>query len=102
MNRESEILKEWKLDAAVPTDFNSGVWRRIEERRRVSFAEALSHLMCELFAKRAVAVAYLSFAMAFGLAAAHVQSSQVLRERETQLEARYVQSVDPYARPVTP
>ena len=97
MNRESELLKEWTLDAAAPTNFNSAVWRRIEERRRVSIAEAMRHWVSELFARRTVAFAYLSFAVVLGLGAAHIQSSRVLRERETQLGARYVQSVDPYA-----
>lgn len=97
MNRESELLKEWKLDAAAPSNFNSVVWRRIEARRSVNVAEVISHWMSKLFAKRAVAFAYLSVAVLLGLTAAHVQSSNVLRERETQLETRYIQSVDPYA-----
>ena len=97
MNRESELLKEWTLDAAAPTNFNSVVWRRIEDRRCVSVAEAMRHWVSELFARRAVAFAYLSLAVVFGLGAAHIQSSKVLRERDSQLEARYVQSIDPYA-----
>ncbi|MGZ8900682.1 MAG: hypothetical protein ACXW3Z_11355 [Limisphaerales bacterium] len=97
MNRESELLKEWKLDATAPSNFNSVVWRRIEARRSVNVAEVISHWMSELFAKRAVAFAYLSVAVVFGLTAAHFQSSNVLRERETQMETRYIQSVDPYA-----
>ena len=97
MNRESEFLKKWTLDASVPTNFTSAVWRRIEERRHVSVVEAIRAWMNELFAKRAVAVAYLSVTVAFGLAVAQVQSSKVLQQRETQLEARYIQSVDPYA-----
>ena len=101
MNRESEILKQWKLDAPVPTNFNSAVWRRIEERPRVGFEGALHQWIGELFARRAVAVCYLSLAVVIGLATAHVQSSKVLRARESQLEARYVQSVDPYAPRVT-
>jgi hypothetical protein len=101
MNRESELLKNWTLDAAVPANFNSVVWRRIEERRRVSVAEAIQHWISELFARRAIAFAYLSLAVVIGLATAQVQSSKVLRERESQLEARYVQSIDPYAPRVT-
>ena len=97
MKRESQLLKEWTLDAAAPTNFNSVVWRRIEERRRVSVAEALRHWIGELFARRVVAVAYMSVAVVIGLAAAQVQSSRVLRERDSQLQARYVQSIDPYA-----
>jgi hypothetical protein len=101
MNPESELLKKWKLDATPPSNFNSIVWRRIEERRGVSVADAMRHWVSELFARRAVAVAYLSLAFVFGLGAAHIQSSRVLRERDSQLEARYVQSIDPYAPPVS-
>ena len=98
MNRESELLKKWSVDASVPTNFNSVVWRRIEACKRVSVAEAFRQWILEQFARPAVAVAYLSMELAVGLAAAHVQSSKVLRERDSQLEARYVQSVDPYAK----
>ena len=96
MNRESEFLKKWSLDATVPASFNSAVWRRIEARRRVSVPEAILHWINELFARRPVAVAYLSIAVALGLAAGQVRASKVLQEREGQLQARYVQSVDPY------
>ena len=102
MNRESELLKKWKLDATPPSNFNSAVWRRIEERRGVSIAEVIRHWVNELFARKAVAVAYLSIAVVFGLGVAHVQSTSVLREREIQLETSYIQSVDPYAPRGTP
>jgi hypothetical protein len=97
MNRESELLKKWTVDASVPSNFNSVVWRRIEERRRVSVAEVIGQWLTEVFSRPAVAVAYVSLAVVLGLAAAQIQSSKVLRERDSQLEARYVQSVDPYA-----
>jgi hypothetical protein len=97
MNRESELLRKWTLDTTTPSNFNSLVWRRIEARHGVNVAEVIGHWITELFARRAVAVAYLSLAVAFGLAFGHIQSRNILRERETQLEARYIQSVDPYA-----
>lgn len=96
MNRESELLRKWTLDTSTPANFNSLVWRRIEARRGVNVAEVIGHWLAELFARRAVAVAYLSLAVVFGLTVAQVQASKVLRERENQLQARYVQSVDPY------
>lgn len=97
MEREPELLKKWTVEASVPTNFNSVVWRRIEERRRVGVAEAIQQWFTELFARPAVALAYLSITLLVGLAAAQVQSSKVLRERASEWEARYVQSVDPYA-----
>jgi len=97
MNRESELLKKWTVDVSVSTNFNAVVWRRIEERRTISVAEAIRQWLTEVFARPAVAVAYLSVTLVAGLAVAQVQSSKVLRERDSQLEARYVQSVDPYA-----
>ena len=86
----------------MPADFNSVVWRRIEARRGVNVGEVLREWISELFAKRAVAIAYLSVAVVVGLSAAHVQAGKVLRERETQLATRYIQSVDPYALRWTP
>ena len=96
MNHESELLEKWKVDSALPANFNAVVWRRIEDRRRFSVADAIGLWVSELFAKRAVTVAYLSLAVVVGLTVAQVQSSKVLQERESQLQARYVQSVDPY------
>ena len=97
MNLESELLKKWKLDESTPTNFNAVVWRRIEERRPVSIAAVIGQWVNELFAKRAVAVAYLSLTVVLGLATAQVQASKVLRDREREVQARYLQSVDPYA-----
>lgn len=97
MNRESELLKKWTIEASVPPNFNSAVWRRIGERRRLSVAAAIQRWVTEVFARPAVAVAYLSLTLVVGLAAAQVQASKVLRVRDRQQEARYVQSVDPYA-----
>ena len=102
MKREPELLKQWTVDATVPANFNSAVWRRIEDRRPIRLTEAMRQFTRELFARRVVVGSYLTIAVAVGLAAAHVQSSKVLRDRDSQLEARYVQSVDPYARPTTP
>ena len=102
MNRESELLRKWTLDTTTPSNFNSGVWRRIEARRGVNVADVIGHWISELFARRTVAVAYLSLAVVFGLTVAHVHSRNILRDRETQLEARYIQSVDPYAARVNP
>lgn len=96
MNPESECLRKWKVDSSLPTNFNSVVWRRIEDHRPVSVAEAIRGWINEIFARKAVAVAYLSLALIFGLAAAHVQASKVIRERESQLQGRYLNSVDPY------
>jgi hypothetical protein len=101
MNRESEMLKKWTLDTATPTNFNSVVWRRIEERRQISGVEAIRLWINQLFAKQSVAVAYLSLAVVFGLAVAQVQASKVIQERASQIQARYVQSVDPYFPRVT-
>jgi hypothetical protein len=101
MKPESELLKKWTLDVSVPTNFNSVVWRRIEERRCVSIVAAIRQWLTELFARPAVAVAYLSLTLISGLAVAQVQSSKVLRDRDSRMEARYVQSVDPYASRMT-
>jgi hypothetical protein len=101
MNPESELLKKWALDASVPSNFNSVVWRRLEAHRCVSILEAIRQWLTELFARPTVAFAYLSVALVIGLAAGQVQSLKVIRERDSQLEARYVQSVDPYSIRVT-
>jgi hypothetical protein len=95
MKDESELLKKWTLNASVPAHFNAAVWRKIEERRRASILETMRLWINKIFTRLAVALGYLSLAVAFGLTLAEVQASKLLRERRGQLQAVYLRSLDP-------
>ena len=93
---ESNLLAEWKLDASVPVGFNTAVWRRIEQRSATPSQSLLSWLN-SLFTRPAVAMSYATIALVLGLLAGQIHSSIHLRQQQSELQARYVRSVDPYA-----
>jgi hypothetical protein len=96
---EPDILKDWKLHSTVPSNFNASVWRRIEQQGAThpSLATILADGFANLFARPVFALSYASVALVLGLAAGHLHSTSALEKHSTQLEARYLQSVDPYA-----
>jgi len=94
------VLREWRVEAPLPPRFQEQVWQRIEraEVRAVSLAEALRAWLAAAFARPAFAVAYVSVLAVAGLALGFFQASQKSAQLERQLEARYVQALDPYQR----
>lgn len=98
MKSEKELLREWKVAAELPANFNSEVWRRIERERAFRPAEAVMRWIAETFSRPAVAGAYVTVALGLGLLAGTAAGEKERREQTQDLRARYVQSVDPYAR----
>ena len=99
-NEIDKLLKEWRVDGSLPGDFNSAVWRRVENRRLFGVGEWISGLIADLFAKRAVAFSYLAVALVLGLAAGQVHASRDLQSAELEARSNYIRSVDPYSGPL--
>jgi hypothetical protein len=99
---EKEALTEWNVNAAVPRTFNSEVWRRIEQRRSARLGELFAAWLNAVFARPAVSFAYATAALAIGLAAGNLHGEKTARQQQIALEARYIQSIDPYSQPVHP
>lgn len=93
-------LQEWRVTTPLPPRFQERVWKRIEraEVPGVSVADALRAWFTMAFARPAFAVAYVSALLVAGLAIGFVQASHKAARWDRQLEARYVQSIDPYQR----
>jgi hypothetical protein len=98
-----DVLNEWKIHRELPVDFDSTVWRRIERAgsAHASASRLISDLMSRLFARPAVAFSYTMLALIAGLTVGQVQASRHLEKREAQLKIRYLQSIDPYAKPLS-
>lgn len=94
---EKNLLNEWKVEANLPANFNSQVWRRLEQRQQASPGPALARWFEGLFMRRSAAAAYAGLAIMTGIVAGHIHGSAELREHSSRMEARYVQSIDPYA-----
>ncbi len=95
----SSALGEWKVTASLPPRFNEEVWRRIESaEQRTTVWDAISSWLGGIFAKPAMAVAYMSVLTLLGLALGFTQAEKKTTELQAQLSSRYVQSIDPYQR----
>ncbi|MGA2541283.1 MAG: hypothetical protein ABSG78_06940 [Verrucomicrobiota bacterium] len=93
------LLGQWKIARPLPPRFKEQVWRRIEQREPSGKAGALEFLLGwleSIFARRAVAVAYVTVLLAAGLMAGYVSGQAHEQRGNAQLAARYVQSIDPY------
>ena len=97
-NTTQRLLKEWHIDASLPPTFNSAVWRRIEASQPVSIPKLLSQWLNQVFARPAVAASFVAISLLIGLGAGQVHASRDLRTTDVELQSRYIQSVDPYAK----
>jgi hypothetical protein len=100
-NNDTELkslLQEWRVTSALPPRFTEQVWKGIEraEVPSVSFVDAVRAWFAMAFARPAFAVAYVSALLVMGLTLGFVQANNKSARWERQLEARYVQSIDPY------
>jgi hypothetical protein len=97
-DRLDELLQEWRFTLPLPPRFNEQVWKRIEraEIPGISIGEAVRGWFAIAFARPAFAYAYVSALLVIGLTLGAVQAGQQSARWEQQLEASYVQSVDPY------
>jgi hypothetical protein len=93
-------LQEWRVTTPLPPRFQEQVWKRIEraEVPRVSLADVLRTRLTAWFAQPAFAVAYVGVLIVAGLALGFKQAQDKTEKWDRQLEARYVQSIDPYQR----
>jgi len=95
---ERKLFAEWKVNATLPASFNSTVWQRIERQRQFNFVDALNAWLNLFFAKPAVAIVYATIALGIGLIAGNLQASSRIQKHHGEIQTRYIQSVDPYAK----
>ncbi len=92
-----KVLGQWKIEQPLPPRFKEQVWRRIEQAANAPTAWELWQRWLEsVFAKRTVALAYVTVLLLAGLTAGYVQGQAHQQRWQAQLAARYVQSLDPY------
>lgn len=96
----SNALRDWKVAATLPPRFNEQVWHRIEvaDEHRHTLWQLVSSRVDALFAKPAMAVAYMGVLTALGLALGLAHAEKKSSEVQTSLSSRYVQAIDPYQR----
>lgn len=94
----SAALRAWKVAEPLTPRFQEQVWSRIEraEASRGAWLTDAVRFVEHLFARPALAYAYVVLLLTFGLAGGYFTAQQQESRLESQLAARYVQSIDPY------
>ena len=96
-----QVLCEWKATPRTPVDFRARVWERIaeqQEAREQSLVVQFQRWLGSLFLKPAPIVALAAVTLTLGAGAGWWKGTADREEAWHELEARYVQSIDPYAR----
>lgn len=95
------VLSEWRVDISVPPAFNSEVWRRLERARPEPRAEVFLAWLNQFLSKRSVVVSIAAVSLMVGLGIGQAHASRDLQLGELELKSLYLQSVDPYAKPLS-
>ena len=92
-------LRDWAVNDPLPPRFREGVWSRIA---RVDVEATRSPLMVWLqrvsaaFGRPVLASSYLAVLLTSGLLLGHWQVHHQTQNWDRQLQARYVQAIDPF------
>lgn len=96
------ILREWKVDSAMPPRFQEAVWRRIDQAEKpaeISLWLALKLWVEATFSRPALAVVYVTFLLLIGLTTGYIHAAGKSAHAVSEWRAEYVQSIDPYQAP---
>ena len=94
-----ESLQAWKITAPLPPRFQEQVWHRIERQQSsstVSIWPIIKAWLRQSVVHPAYALAYATILLVLGLATGFARAQQENARVSQMIEARYVQSVDPY------
>ena len=97
-----EKLAAWRIEARLPHDFQQRVWKRIAMREAANIDPPwLTWLKTHLISATQVprlALTAVVFGLIIGTTTGVVEASRWNSATWNRLEARYVQSIDPYQR----
>ena len=96
-----KILSEWRVNAALPPRFQERVWKRIEnaEMQSPNLWTAIWKRLAAMLPRPAFAAAYIAALVLIGAAAGYQQGQSKTEQVKSDMQARYVQMVDPYKTP---
>ena len=100
MNMDHELRKKlasWKVQPEIPPDFQRGVWDRIAAREAKSSKGLLeSFFAIPWLTLPRLAVCSLVLSVSAGVGLGMIESAQANTKNWKTLEAKYVESIDPY------
>jgi len=98
----SKLLKTWKPEAQLPPRFQEAVWHRIESAeaaRSPGLLQTIAAWVERTFNRPALAVSYVTILLFAGVGAGFWHAEGKTVQAQSDLRARYVQTVDPYQMP---
>ena len=103
MNTDENLKRQlaaWKVDVEVPARFQANVWAQIaaQESARRSVWDRLSDWLGTVRYQPQLAMAVLIFGLTLSVGTAYVQAQDSNARAGRQLEARYMESINPLAR----
>ena len=95
----SKLLGAWKTDAQLPPRFQEAVWQRVERAQpyaKIPLWQVLASRLEAAFCRPALASTYIAALLFAGLGAGYWHAGDKTAQANSELRARYVQTVDPY------
>jgi uncharacterized protein involved in cysteine biosynthesis len=96
-----EKLAAWRIEARLPDDFQQRVWKRIAVREAANIDSAWLawlRILAARFSVLRLALTAVVAGLLIGTTAGVVEASRWNSATWNRLEAKYVQSIDPYQR----
>ena len=96
-----EKLTAWRIEARLPDDFQQRVWKRIAAREAANIDSswlAWLRILAGRFSVPRLALAAVIAGIFIGTTTGVVEASRWNSATWNRLEAKYVQSIDPYQR----
>jgi hypothetical protein len=96
-----KVLSEWRVNVALPPHFQEQVWKQIEnaEMRSPNLWMMIWKRVAAMLPRPAFATAYIAALVLIGIAAGYQQGQLKTEHVKSDMQARYVQMVDPYKTP---
>lgn len=91
------LLREWKVDCALPPRFQENVWHRIALGQAKAGAwQNFTIWLDATFRRPALAISFVAVLLFIGLTTGFRQGQDKTAQAQSHWRALYVQSVDPY------
>lgn len=102
-----QVLKEWKVGAALPPRFRDQVWRRIARAETASLpsfslAAMFEKWIATVLPRPALATAYLTLLLALGAGMGWSEARRETSRVSHELGVRYARTIDPYQATLEP
>jgi hypothetical protein len=99
-----KLLREWRVITPLPSEFQEGVWHRIERAQAAkplvpSVGAAIAHWIGTALLRPALATSYVAVLLAIGVMAGWAQARQETTRIKDELGHRYVRALDPFLIP---